>query len=80
MKIVSIEPTPSPNAMKINLDEHLPSGVHKTYTRDNKDKAPEPLNRILDIPNVKSIFHTADFLSLERVPERGLERYSCQDA
>ncbi len=69
MKIVSIEPTPSPNAMKINLDESLPPRVHKTYTKENKHMAPEPIRRILEeIPAVKSVFHTADFLSLERVP------------
>ena len=57
MKIVSIEPTPSPNAMKINLDESLPPRVHKTYTKENKHMAPEPIRRILEeIPAVKSVF------------------------
>ena len=68
MKIVSIEPTPSPNAMKINLDETLPPRVQKTYTKENREMAPEPIRRVLEIPTVKSVFHTADFISIERIP------------
>ncbi|MFS1513363.1 conserved virulence factor C family protein [Chengkuizengella sp. SCS-71B] len=68
MKIVSIEPTPSPNSMKINIDESLPTGVRKTYTAENKEKAPELMKQILDIKGVTSIFHTVDFLAVDRVP------------
>ncbi|NDI33561.1 conserved virulence factor C family protein [Chengkuizengella sediminis] len=68
MKIISIEPTPSPNSMKINIDESLPTGVRKTYTSENKEKAPELMKQILDIKGVTSIFHTVDFLAVDRVP------------
>ncbi len=34
MRIVSIEPTPSPNSMKINLDESLPQSETYNYTKD----------------------------------------------
>ena len=64
MKILSIEPTPSPNAMKLNMDEKIPGGVMRTYTMENKDKAPDYIQKLLEIEGVKSIFHTADFISL----------------
>lgn len=64
MKIISIEPTPSPNSMKINLDETVSQGM--TYTPDNRDQAPAVIQAVLDIPGVKSVFRVADFLAVER--------------
>ncbi|MFC4077428.1 conserved virulence factor C family protein [Salinithrix halophila] len=64
MKIVSIEPTPSPNSMKINLDTSVSKGA--TYTPDNCSDAPDYVRKILAIEGVKSIFQVADFLAVER--------------
>jgi hypothetical protein len=69
MKIVSIEPTPSPNAMKLNMDEQLPGGVMKTYSKDNKSKSPDYIQKLLEIEGVKSVFQTADFISIDRIPQ-----------
>lgn len=69
MKIVSIEPTPSPNTMKINLDETLPKGVKRTYTSKERNNAPGGFQAILDIPGVTSLFHTADFIAIDRNPK-----------
>lgn len=69
MKLRSIEPTPSPNAMKLNLDEALKDGRQKTYTKENEQHAPQWARQLLQIEGVKSVFHTADFLSLERNPK-----------
>lgn len=66
MKIVFIEPTPSPNSMKLHLDETLEPGIRKTYTSDNIRSAPPWIADMLRIPGVKSIFHTADFIALDR--------------
>lgn len=66
MQIVSIEPTPSPNAMKVTLDQHLESGIQKTYNKEQAEHAPVRIQKILQISGVKSVFHTADFLSIER--------------
>lgn len=33
MKLISIEPTPSPNSMKLNVDESLPRGIRQSYTK-----------------------------------------------
>lgn len=67
MKIRSIEPTPSPNAMKLNMDERVSGG--KTYTRDSQDQAPDYIRRLLAIDGVKSLFQVADFISVERDPK-----------
>ncbi|WP_152395138.1 conserved virulence factor C family protein [Paenibacillus guangzhouensis] len=68
MKLISIEPTPSPNSMKLHLDERLAPGVRKTYTLDNERSAPPFIQRMLAISGVKSVFHTADFVALDRHP------------
>lgn len=69
MHIISIEPTPSPNSMKINLDTKLPDHVRMTYTSDQKATAPNLIQRLLDIPDVTEVFHTSDFIALERKPK-----------
>lgn len=66
MKIVSIEPTPSPNTMKINLDEELPMGKSHNYKKEDKDGAPEIIKKILSIDGIKGVYHVADFLAVER--------------
>ncbi|MNK27119.1 hypothetical protein D3C87_454680 [compost metagenome] len=66
MKIKFIEPTPSPNTMKLHLDTTLAPGLRKTYTSDNERSAPAWIQQMLHIPGVKSIFHTADFIALDR--------------
>ncbi|GAA3410029.1 conserved virulence factor C family protein [Paenibacillus hodogayensis] len=68
MRIVSIEPTPSPNSMKINLDESLPKGAKRTYTKTDST-APTVFRSILDIPGVTAVFHTADFIAVDRTPK-----------
>ena len=69
MKIRSIEPTPNPNSMKLNLDERLPDGLTRSYVREHGENAPESLRRLLEIPGVKSIYQVADFISIERNPK-----------
>ncbi|WP_168123624.1 virulence factor [Paenibacillus sp. HB172176] len=68
MKLVSIEPTPSPNSMKLNLDESLPRGRRFTYKTTEADDAPEPLRQLLQINGVRSLFRTADFIAIDRKP------------
>ncbi|SDK06316.1 conserved virulence factor C family protein [Sediminibacillus albus] len=69
MKIVSIEPTPSPHSMKINLDEELPDGQNSNYKQgDNLDTAPLFIQNLFKIDGVKGIYRVADFIALERNP------------
>jgi len=73
MNIVSIEPTPNPNSMKINLDERLNSGQKYTFMKKDKDRCPVEFKGILDIDGVESIFRVADFLSVQRHPNADWE-------
>ncbi|MFC4322755.1 conserved virulence factor C family protein [Litchfieldia salsa] len=66
MKIVSIEPTPSPNTMKITLSNELPFGQSNNYKRDQMEEAPPVIKEILKIEGVKGVYHVADFLAIER--------------
>ena len=66
MNIKSIEPTPSPNTMKINLTEELPAGKNNNYKKDDAEHAPQLIKAIFQIDGVKGIYHVADFLAVER--------------
>ncbi|AIQ65581.1 virulence factor [Paenibacillus stellifer] len=68
MKITFIEPTPSPNTMKLHLDETLGAGLRRTYTPETLRSAPSWAREMLTIPGVAGVFHTADFAALERKP------------
>lgn len=66
MKIITIEPTPSPNSMKIVVDTELPFGKSYNFTKDNKDEATGEAAAILAIEGVKGVYHVADFFAVER--------------
>ena len=73
MKLVSIEPTPNPNSMKVTLDVSLDPGIKYTFTQQNLDRCPAQVQALLLIPGVESIFQVADFLSLQRHPSADWE-------
>ncbi|WP_028784292.1 conserved virulence factor C family protein [Thalassobacillus devorans] len=74
MKIVSIEPTPSPNSMKINLDEELPAGDTYNFKQgDDLQEAPDHIKSLLAIEGVKSLYHVMDFIALDRNPRASWE-------
>ncbi|MFS0674689.1 conserved virulence factor C family protein [Ornithinibacillus sp. 179-J 7C1 HS] len=67
MKIVSIEPTPSPYSMKINVDEVMPDGKTQNYKYgDDLTNAPSYIQELFTINGVKGIYRVIDFLALER--------------
>lgn len=66
MKITKIEPTPSPNTMKVILDEELPAGKSNNYKKEQADEAPPQLKEILEIEGVKGVYHVLDFIAVER--------------
>ncbi|PLR81095.1 virulence factor [Bacillus canaveralius] len=66
MKILAIEPTPSPNTMKIILDRELPMGQSNNYKKDHVEGAPDLIKSILNVEGVKGVYHVADFLAVER--------------
>lgn len=67
MNILTIEPTPSPNTMKVVIDQELAFGTAHNYTKQNADGAPAEIQRILQIDGVKGVYHVADFLAVERI-------------
>lgn len=66
MKIKTIEPTPSPNTMKVILDQELPAGKSNNYKKDGAKDAPPYIKALLEIEGVKGIYHVSDFLAVER--------------
>ena len=78
MKLLSIETTPNPNSMKLNLDERLPKGVAVTYTHENRGDCPAYIEKILAIPGVSSVFCVEDFLAIQRKPTAGWEHILSQ--
>jgi hypothetical protein len=80
MKLLSVEPTPSPNSMKLNVDERWPAGRRAAYTPEKADEAPEPLRSLLRIDGVKGVFRTADFIALDRKPGADWQRILAEAA
>lgn len=66
VEIKSIEPTPSPNTMKIILNQELEAGKRNNYNKENMKDAPPKIQAILQIEGVKGVYHVADFLAVER--------------
>jgi len=69
MKIISVEPTPSPNTMKFTLNESLEQGKANNYTLKNKQDGPAFVQDIFEVEGVKGVYHVADFLAVERNPK-----------
>lgn len=66
MKIITIEPTPSPNSMKVVVDQELPFGESYNFTKANAQEATGEIAQLLAIEGVKGIFRVADFFAVER--------------
>lgn len=74
MKIVTIEPTPSPYSMKIVVDDMLPMGSSFDYKREtHSSDDPDYVQALFQIEGVKGIYRVADFLALERSPKSAWE-------
>src|SRR5699024_6296436 len=69
MKIVSIEPTPSPHSMKVNIDETLPEGENQNFQdKDDLSNAPEYIQSLFEIEGVKGLYQVQDFITIQRNP------------
>ncbi|GGE45227.1 hypothetical protein GCM10011391_25070 [Pullulanibacillus camelliae] len=73
MNLISIEPTPSPNSMKLTVSETLPNGESLNFTTETQETAPELLRQLLAIEGVKGLYRVADFIALERYPKQEWE-------
>jgi len=78
MKLLSIEPTPNPNSMKLNLDESLPKGAAFTYRPEGKEHYAPWIRALLDIPGIQSLYHAGDFIAVQRAPSAPWEALLAQ--
>lgn len=67
MSIKSIETTPNPNSMKLNLVASV-AGRPSTFTSQQTDGCPPSFIKLLDIAGVQSIFVCNDFVTVNRHP------------
>ncbi|MGV2875282.1 virulence factor [Macrococcus capreoli] len=72
MKIIKIEPTPSPNTLKITLDYKKDDLKSATYTVVDETN-PSFINALLQIDEVKSVFHVMDFISVDKTAKSDWE-------
>lgn len=66
MRLKSIETTPNPNSMKLNLDQSV--GQTATYTAKDAGSCPEYVEQLLNIDGVQSVFVCSDFITMNRDP------------
>jgi hypothetical protein len=66
MLLKSVETTPNPNSMKLNLNEQLGAAI--TYTSENNSGCPEFVRALLRIGGLQSVFVCNDFLTLNKDP------------
>jgi hypothetical protein len=64
--MVSIDPTPNPNALKFTVGS--PVGGPATFVA-GKDADNPMAAALLELPGVSSIFMTADFVTVSKSPE-----------
>lgn len=72
MEILRVEPTPSPNTMKVVLTEKRSDNQSNTYT-EVKETNPKFINDLLALEGVKSIFYVMDFLAIDKEPRANWE-------
>lgn len=66
MKLRSIETTPSPQCIKLNLDEPITTKSLTLSSNTDTANAPELALQLLDIEGVQEIFLSGDFITLTR--------------
>jgi NFU1 iron-sulfur cluster scaffold homolog, mitochondrial len=67
---VTISPTPNPNALKFTVGRDV--GGPKTFVASRETDDPLAAS-LLGLPGVASIFMTADFVTLTKMPEADWE-------
>ncbi|MEB6241852.1 NifU N-terminal domain-containing protein [Staphylococcus gallinarum] len=68
MDIKGIEQTPSPNTIKVVLNEAREGNQSNTYNAEKEDQ-PAFINALLAIEEVTSIFYIMDFLAINKSDE-----------
>ncbi len=71
MPLTSIDPTPNPNAMKLNFDREI--SFTGTANAENKEHLPRLLQDLLEIDGVDSLFVMTRFLTITKRPDSDWE-------
>ncbi len=66
MKLFSLETTPNPHCMKLNLDETIADKPITLTAGDSSDNVPKPIAQLIQIEGVREAFLNADFVALIR--------------
>ena len=66
MRLLSIETIPSPNCIKLNLDESVSDKALTLQQGSPAPNAPEWMQQVLAIEAVQSVFVIKDFITLTR--------------
>jgi Virulence factor/HEAT repeats/Scaffold protein Nfu/NifU N terminal len=66
MKLFSLETTPNPNCMKLNLDEQIVNKPVSIGRGKNLEKIPDAVKQLLDIEGVREAFLASHFITLTR--------------
>lgn len=69
MRITSIETTPNPNSMKVNVDEQFDAA--KTYTATDHSGCPDFVSKLLEMTEIQSVFVCQNFITLNKNPKVG---------
>lgn len=69
MRIISVETTPNPNSIKLNVDQQL--GAPKTFTRAERSAGPDFITDLLGISELQSVFVCQDFITINKDPRAG---------
>ncbi|WP_049295394.1 virulence factor [Staphylococcus aureus] len=72
MEILRIEPTPSPNTMKVVLSYTREDKLSNTYKKVEENQ-PRFINQLLSIDGITSIFHVMNFLAVDKAPKADWE-------
>lgn len=72
MEILRIEPTPSPNTMKVVLSYTREDKLSNTYKKVEETQ-PRFINQLLSIDGITSIFHVMNFLAVDKAPKADWE-------
>ena len=68
-KVISIEPTPNPDAKKFMMDSQVCTGSTRSFEKTNAEIT-DPLARALfSIDHVTSIFYVQEFVTVNKAPD-----------
>lgn len=69
MIIVSIEPTPSPHSMKINVSKTLLDGETLNFKKsDDLTDAPDYIKQLFEVNGIINLYRVVDFITIARHP------------